>query len=100
MVKKSPTDQKPLCILHEQGKLSAELHRDGEGFRIRFRGVSRKDRLFESLPALLQGLHGFFLELRMGDQGLRGLDALARASDDAREDVLAASRKIHHALGA
>ena len=30
--------------------------------------------------------------------GISGLDGLARVSDDAREDVLAASRKIHNAL--
>jgi hypothetical protein len=80
--------------------MQAKLYRDGdEGFRIRFEGAKRKDREFDSLPNLLSGLHGIFVELRMGAQGIRGFDALAKVSEDARQDVLAASRKIHQALG-
>ena len=96
--KKTSSTETPLCVLHETDKSQAELHRDGDGFRVHFAGGRAKDRLFDSLPALLSGLHGIFLELRMGGAGLRGLDALAKASDDARQDVLAASRKIHSAL--
>ncbi|MCU0725034.1 MAG: hypothetical protein MUE73_04465 [Planctomycetes bacterium] len=80
--------------------MKAELHREGQGFRVRFAGTSAPDRKFESLPALLQGLQGIFLELRMSGPGLRGLGALAKAQDDARQDVLAASRRIHAALKA
>ena len=100
MVKKSPeTDSAtPLCIIHEDKKIRAELHKDGEIFRLHFAGVKRKDRTFDTLPALLSGLHGVFLELRMGNKGIQGLDGLAKASDDARQDVLGASRKIHSAL--
>ncbi len=87
-----------LCILFETEKKKAELHREGEGFRVHFAGSSSPDRAFATLPALLQGLQGIFLELRMAGPGLRGLSALARAQDDARQDVLAASRKIHAAL--
>ncbi len=98
MAKKTTASAKPLCILHEEGPQKAELFQEGEGFRIGFAGSKTKDRSFESLPALLSGLHGIFVELRMGGQGIRGFDALARVSDDARQDVLAASRKIHSAL--
>jgi hypothetical protein len=96
--KQSAGGSTPLCVLHESEDLRAELHREGEGFRVHFPGTRRKDREFDSLPSLLSGLHGIFLELRMSGPGLHGLDALAKASDDAREDVLAASRKIHSAL--
>lgn len=99
MAKKPPQNDEPLCVLHQDEKLGAKLYRDGEGFRICFEGASRKDRTFDTLPNLLSGLHGIFIEIRMGTQGIRGLDALARVSDDARQDVLAASRKIHQALG-
>lgn len=99
MAKKTTNTEKPLCVLHDTGKLKAELYKDGDTFRVHFEGASRKDREFDSLPNLLSGLHGIFVELRMGNQGVRGLDALARVSDDARSDVLAASRKIHQALG-
>ena len=75
------------------------LKQEGEGFRVKFVGSRAKDRTFESLPSLLQGLQAIFLEIRMAGEGLRGFDALARAKEDAREDVLAASRKIHSALG-
>jgi hypothetical protein len=87
-----------LCTLFEKDGLTAELYREGEGFRVSFPGTKRKDRTFDSLPNLLSGLHGVFLELRMGGTGISGLDGLARVSDDARQDVLAASRKIHNAL--
>ena len=99
MANKPPEIDEPLCILHEERGVRAELHRDGDGFLVRFAGAKRKDRTYESLPSLLAGLHGLFLEIRMGGDGVRGLDALARLSDEAREDVLAASRKIHSALG-
>ncbi len=78
-------------------KAQTELYRDGEGFRVHSTGRG-KDRKFDSLPSLLSGLHGIFLELRMSGPGLHGLDALARASDDARQAVLGASRLIHGAL--
>jgi len=97
MAKKSDST-KSLCTLFEKDGLTAELFREGEGFRVTFPGTKRKERTFDSLPNLLSGLHGIFLELRMGGEGIRGLDGLARVSDDAREDVLAASRKIHTAL--
>lgn len=87
-----------LCVLYDDDKLKAELFRVGEGFKVRFDGRG-KDRAFDSLPELLTGLHGIFLEIRMKGPGIRGLDGLAKASDDARQDVLAASRKIHAALG-
>jgi len=87
-----------LCTLYEKDGLTAELFQDGESFRVSFPGTKRKDRAFDSLPNLLSGLHGIFLELRMGGTGIQGLDGLARVSDDARQDVLAASRKIHTAL--
>jgi hypothetical protein len=96
--KKSTTKADPLCILYEADGVKAELFRDGESFRVNFPGTKRKDREFESLPALLSGLHGIFVEIRMSGQGVRGLDALGRVSDDARQDVLAASRKIHAAI--
>ena len=99
MAKKPPKTDDALCVLFESDKMRAKLYQDGEGFRIRFEGANRKDRAFDSLPNLLSGLHGIFVELRMGAQGIRGFDALARVSDDARQDVLAASRKIHQALG-
>ena len=99
MAKTPPKDDTALCVLHESDRLKANLFKDGEGFRIRFDGTGRKDREFDSLPTLLAGLHGIFIEIRMGAQGIRGFDALARVSDDARQDVLAASRKIHQALG-
>jgi hypothetical protein len=98
MAKKDTKSSSPLCVLYEKGNLKAELHREGEGFLVHFAGAKRKDRTFDSLPNLLSGLHGIFLELRMGGEGIRGLDGLARVSDDARQDVLAASRKIHTAL--
>jgi len=97
MVKKTDSSNS-LCTLYEKDGLSAELLREGEGFCVRFPGRKRKDRTFDTLPNLLSGLHGIFLELRMGGMGIQGLDGLARASDDARQDVLAASRKIHTAL--
>ena len=89
-----------LCLLHDTDKLKAELYKDGEGFRVHLSGSGRgKDKNFDSLPSLLQGLQAIFLEIRMSGRGLSGLDALKRAQDDARQDVLAASRKIHAALG-
>ena len=97
MVKKSPELDQPLCIIHEQQGVRAELHRDGEGYRVHFAGAKRKDREYDSLPSLHSGLHGLFLEIRMSG-GVQGLDALARLSDEARNDVLAASRKIHSAI--
>jgi hypothetical protein len=99
MAKKTTKTDTPLCVLHEVGKLKAELFRDGDTFRVHFVGAKRKDRAFDSLPNLLSGLHGIFVEIRMGSQGVRGLGELAKVSDEAREDVLAASRKIHQALG-
>lgn len=99
MAKKTSNDEKALCILHEEGKVRAELYKDGDGFRVHFAGSKVKDRSFDTLPNLLTGLHGIFVEIRMGKQGIRGFDALSRVSEDAREDVLAASRKIHSALG-
>jgi hypothetical protein len=97
---KTASTAEALCLLHETDKLKAELFREGEGFRVHFSGSGRgKDKEFDSLPSLLSGLHGIFLELRMSGRGLSGLSALAKASDDAREDVLAASRKIHAAIG-
>ena len=96
--KKSEKIETPLCLLYESKDGKAELHRDGEAFVVRFPGTRRKDRSFDSLPSLLTGLHGIFVEIRMGNQGIRGLDALARVSDDARQDVPAASRKIHSAI--
>ena len=87
-----------LCTLFEKDSMAAELFREGEGFRVSFPGTKKKDRTFDSLPNLLSGLHGVFLELRMGGMGIQGLEGLARVSDDARQDVLAASRKIHNAL--
>ncbi len=98
MPKKTPKTATLLCVIHETDDLRAELYKDGEAFRLHFAGIQRKDRTFDSLPALLSGLHGVFLELRMGHRGIQGLDGLAKASDDARQDVLAASRKIHGAL--
>jgi len=98
MAKKSTKTDEPLCVLFEKDAVKAELYRQGEGFVVHFEGAKRKDRDFDSLPTLLSGLHGIFLELRMGGIGVHGLDGLARVSDDAREDVLAASRKIHNAL--
>ena len=95
---KSKAKEEGLCVLHDDKKLKAELFRDGEGFQVRFDGRG-KDRSFESLPELMKGLHGIFLEIRMKGQGIHGLDGLAKASDDARQDVLAASRKIHAAIG-
>ena len=97
---KPDQNETPLCLLYESEEGNAELHRDGDAFVVRFPGTKRKDRAFDSLPSLLSGLHGIFVEIRMGNQGVRGLDALARVSDDARQDVLAASRKIHSALEA
>ncbi len=89
-----------LCLLHDTDKLKAELYREGEGFRVHLSGSGRgKDKTFDSLPSLLQGLQAIFLEIRMSGRGLSGLSALAKAQDDARQDVLAASRKIHAALG-
>ena len=89
-----------LCLLHDTDKLKAELFRDGDGFLVHLSGAGRgKNKTFDSLPSLLSGLQGIFLEIRMSGRGLSGLDSLARASDDARQDVLAASRKIHVALG-
>ena len=99
MPKNSKTET-PLCTLHQTKELKVELYREGEGFRVHFAGKKRKDRKFESLPALLQGLHGLFLEIRMSGGGIHGLAGLAKTSDSAREDVLAASRKIHAALDA
>ena len=90
-----------LCLLHYTDKLQAELFRDGDGFRVHLSGSGSgrgKDKRFESLPTLLQGLQAIFLEIRMSGRGLSGLSALAGAQDDARQDVLAASRKIHAAL--
>ncbi len=98
--KKTETAPHALCVFHETPRMKAELHRDGAGFRVRFAGTSAPDRKFESLPALLQGLQGIFLEIRMSGPGLRGLQALAKAQDDARQDVLSASRKIHAAIDA
>jgi hypothetical protein len=98
--KKAEVKIAPLCVFHETPKMQAELHREGDGFRVHFAGTSAPDRKFESLPALLQGLQSVFLELRMAGPGLRGLGSLAKAQDDARQDVLAASRKIHAALKA
>ena len=97
MAKKTDSTN-PLCTLFEKDGMTAELFREGDGFRVSFPGTRRKDRTFDSLPTPLPGLHGVFLELRMGGKGIQGLDALARVSDDARQDVLAASRKIHNAL--
>lgn len=90
-----------LCLLHDTDKLQAELFRDGDGFRVHLSSGSGrgKDKKFDSLPSLLQGLQAIFLEIRMSGRGLSGLEALAGAQDDARQDVLAASRKIHAALG-
>ncbi len=103
MAKKTPKTSpagESLCLLHDTNKLKAELFRDGEGFRVHLSGSGRgKDKAFDSLPSLLSGLQGIFLEIRMSGRGLSGLDSLARASDDARQDVLAAARKIHSALG-
>lgn len=102
MAKKTPDAAaagEALCLLHDTDKLKAELFREGDGFRVHLSGSGRgKDRSFDSLPSLLQGLQAIFLEIRMSGRGLSGLDALARAQDEAREDVLAASRKIHAAL--
>ena len=78
--KQSTDNAKPLCILHETDEFRAELHREGEGFRVQFPGTKRKDRGFDSLPSLLSGLQGIFLEIRMSGPGLHGLDALAKAS--------------------
>jgi len=97
MVKKTDSIN-TLCTLFEKDGMSAELFREGEGFLVSFPGTKKKDRTFDSLPNLLSGLHGVFLELRMGGMGIQGLEGLARVSDDARQDVLAASRKIHNAL--
>jgi hypothetical protein len=89
-----------LCLLHDTDKLKAELFREGEGFRVHLSGSGRgKDKNFNSLPSLLSGLQAIFLEIRMSGRGLSGLAALARAQDDARQDVLGASRKIHSAMG-
>ena len=100
MAKKTTDSQKPLCTIYEKDSFRAELFKEGEAFRVRFVGAKRKERTFDSLPNLLSGLHGIFLEIRMGGPGIRGLDGLARVSEDARQDVLAASRKIHTALEA
>ena len=96
--KKSEPTVSPLCLIHETDKVKAELYRDGVGFRIHYAGTRAPDRRFESLPTLLSGLQQVFLEIRMSGPGLRGLSALAKAQDEARQDVLAASRKIHAAL--
>lgn len=99
MAKKITKTEPPLCVLYESGKFRAELYRDGDRFRVHFEGAKSKDRVFDSLPNLLSGLHGIFVEIRMGAQGIRGLGALGKVSEDARADVLAASRRIHQALG-
>ena len=97
--KTAPADE-ALCLLHDTDKLKAELFREGEGFRVHLSGAGRdKDKRFDTLPLLLSGLQAIFLEIRMSGRGLSGLSALAGAQDDARQDVLAASRKIHAALG-
>ena len=88
MAKKTTQSDKPLCVLYEKDSFRAELYQEGEAFRVHFEGAKRKDREFDSLPNLLSGLHGIFLEIRMSGPGIRGLDGLARVSDDARQDVL------------